>query len=246
MTDGVPSPPVQPENDDEIARNTGTNLFVTGLSATLSEEDVRRMFEKYGDVHSCAIMKDPHSGDSRGFGFVEMVTPEQADAAREGLQGESVSGRTLSIERARRSRPRTPTPGRYFGPPKRGMFRYPCTYGRVLTRSEDDRRPPRRGGYGGGYRDDNYRSYDDRRSYGGGRRGDDYGRGLDRYASGRGDRGGYDDRYSRDDRYDRRDDRPRDRGGDSYYRDSGRWEGGAGAGAGAGAAAGADDRYSRR
>lgn len=66
-------------------------------------------------------MKDPHTQESRGFGFVKMVTPEQADAAKEGLQGEVFEGRTLSIEKARRARPRTPTPGKYFGPPKRGQ-----------------------------------------------------------------------------------------------------------------------------
>ena len=63
-------------------------------------------------------MRDPHTKDPRGFGFVNMVSAEQADAAREGLQGEVHEGRTLSIERARRARPRTPTPGKYFGPPK--------------------------------------------------------------------------------------------------------------------------------
>ncbi|KAL3451697.1 hypothetical protein BJX65DRAFT_268423 [Aspergillus insuetus] len=67
-------------------------------------------------------MVDPHTKESRGFGFVKMVTAEQADAAKEGLQGEVIEGRTLSIEKARRSRPRTPTPGKYFGPPKRGKF----------------------------------------------------------------------------------------------------------------------------
>lgn len=79
------------------------------------------MFEKYGQVENCSIMKDPHSQESRGFGFVKMTTSDQADAARDGLQGENIEGRTLSIEKARRNRPRTPTPGRYFGPPKRGM-----------------------------------------------------------------------------------------------------------------------------
>jgi hypothetical protein len=67
-------------------------------------------------------MKDPHTQESRGFGFVKMVTAEQADAAKEGLQGENIEGRTLSIEKARRARPRTPTPGKYFGPPKRGNY----------------------------------------------------------------------------------------------------------------------------
>ena len=67
-------------------------------------------------------MKDPHTQESRGFGFVKMVTAEEADAAKDGLQGENVEGRTLSIEKARRARPRTPTPGKYFGPPKRGKY----------------------------------------------------------------------------------------------------------------------------
>lgn len=97
---------------------------MTGIHPRLSEAEVTKMFEKYGDVEKCQIMKDPHSKESRGFGFVKMVTPEQADAAREGLQGEVIEGRTLSIEKARRARPRTPTPGKYFGPPKRGMSWY--------------------------------------------------------------------------------------------------------------------------
>lgn len=65
-------------------------------------------------------MRDPHTRESRGFGFVKMQTSDQADAAKNGLNGETIEGRTLSIEKARRSRPRTPTPGKYFGPPKRG------------------------------------------------------------------------------------------------------------------------------
>lgn len=107
-------------DDEEGAQNTGTNLFVTGIHPRLSEADVIRLFEKYGEVENCSIMLDPHTKESRGFGFVNMATPEQAEAAREGLQGEVIDGRTLSIEKARRSRPRTPTPGKYFGPPKRG------------------------------------------------------------------------------------------------------------------------------
>jgi RNA recognition motif-containing protein len=71
-------------------------------------------------------MKDPHSGESRGFGFVKMVTSEMADAAMEGLRGEVIEGRTLNIEKARRVRPRTPTPGKYFGPPKRGKRTPSC------------------------------------------------------------------------------------------------------------------------
>ena len=115
-----------PKNDrnagpgDDGAVNPGSNLFVTGIHPRLSEQEVTRLFEKYGEVEKCQIMLDPHTKESRGFGFVKMDTAEQADAAKEGLQGEVIEGRTLSIEKARRSRPRTPTPGKYFGPPKRG------------------------------------------------------------------------------------------------------------------------------
>jgi hypothetical protein len=111
----------QIREDEEEAANPGSNLFVTGIHPRLTEEEVRRLFEKYGDVETCSIMRDPHTRESRGFGFVNMVTGEQADAAKSGLQGEVYEGRTLSIEKARRSRPRTPTPGKYFGPPKRGQ-----------------------------------------------------------------------------------------------------------------------------
>ncbi|CAD0057785.1 unnamed protein product [Aureobasidium pullulans] len=176
----------QIREDEEEAANPGSNLF----------EEVRRLFEKYGDVDTCSIMRDPHTRESRGFGFVNMATGEQADAAKSGLQGEVYEGRTLSIEKARRSRPRTPTPGKYFGPPKR---------------SKRDDYGGRSGGgrYGGGdrYGDDRYgggRDYDryedrgsysrrDRDDYGGGSRG--YGGGReDRYAGRGGASGGDDDR----------------------------------------------------
>lgn len=109
------------DDDDDGAINPGSNLFVTGIHPRLTEAEISKMFEKYGDVEKCQIMRDPHSKESRGFGFVKMVTSDQAEAAKEGLQGEQIEGRTLSIEKARRARPRTPTPGKYFGPPKRGM-----------------------------------------------------------------------------------------------------------------------------
>lgn len=114
-------PQAPPEEDEEAARNQGTNLFVTGIATRLTESDVARMFEKYGEVEKCNIMRDPHTRESRGFGFVNMTSAQQADAAKEGLQGEVIEGRTLSIEKARRAKPRTPTPGKYFGPPKRGV-----------------------------------------------------------------------------------------------------------------------------
>ncbi|KAF2274982.1 RNA-binding domain-containing protein [Westerdykella ornata] len=188
-----PPPDSRGGAEDDGARNPGSNLFVTGIHPSLTEEDVTRMFEKYGEVEKCNIMRDPHTKESRGFGFVKMVTPEQADAAKEGLQGQVHQGRTLSIEKARRARPRTPTPGKYYGPPKREFGgRGGRGGGRYGDRYDD-----RRGGYSGGRRDDygGYRGsrYGDREDRGYGRDRDDYGR-----------RGG--DRYSRDDRYSSRGD----------------------------------------
>ncbi|KAF1938645.1 RNA-binding domain-containing protein [Clathrospora elynae] len=211
-----PPPARREEEDDDESRNSGSNLFVTGIHPSLSEEEVTRLFEKYGEVEQCNIMRDPHTKESRGFGFVKMVTSDQADAAKEGLQGEVHQGRTLSIEKARRARPRTPTPGKYYGPPKRG--RGGGGRGGGFGRRDGDRySDDRRGGGGYGRRDD-YSSrgsrYDDR-GYGGGRRDDNYGpRGVDRYASDRsysGREGGRDS--GRDSG---RDDR-RGGGGGGYY-----------------------------
>ncbi|KAH8661327.1 hypothetical protein BGZ61DRAFT_300272, partial [Ilyonectria robusta] len=145
-----------PRDDDDGAINPGSNLFVTGIHPKLSEGEVTKMFEKYGEVEKCQIMRDPHTKESRGFGFVKMVTADQADAAKEGLQGEQIEGRTLSIEKARRARPRTPTPGKYFGPPKRDP----------RPRYDDRRRGGYGGGGGGGYgRDDPYRYRGYERNY---------------------------------------------------------------------------------
>jgi len=224
------SRPMNDNKDDDASQNPGTNLFVTGIHPRLSEADVTKLFEQYGEVEKCNIMRDPHSGDSRGFGFVKMVTAEHADRARDNLQGVVHEGRTLSIEKARRARPRTPTPGKYYGPPKREFGR-PRGGGRF----ED-----RRGGGYGGRRDDYYGGGGGYRGYRGGDRyedrqggGDsgydrryrdrgDYGR-SDRYGSG----APREDRYggsSRDDRYGGgREDRRggyygrEDRGGGSGY-----------------------------
>ncbi|KAK5136268.1 hypothetical protein LTR08_003875 [Meristemomyces frigidus] len=191
--DRRPPPPNRQDSGDESV-NSGSNLFVTGIHPRLTEDEVTRLFEKYGQVEKCNIMRDPHTRESRGFGFILMVTSEEANAAKDGLQGEVYEGRTLSIEKARRARPRTPTPGKYFGPPKR------------------DDAPRRGGGSAGGYRD----RYDDRGS-------SSYGRRDDRRGGGGGG-GGYRDRYDdRGSSYGRRDDyAPRtDRYGSSSRDDRG-------------------------
>lgn len=99
---------------DDNSRNAGSNLLVTGIHPSLTEEEVTLLFERYGQVEGCTIIRDPHSKKSRGFGFVNMVTSTQADAAKEGLQGVVHNGRTLSIENACTARPLNQSPDSPF------------------------------------------------------------------------------------------------------------------------------------
>jgi transformer-2 protein len=87
------------------SENEGSNLFVSGIAPRMSEEELEDVFSKYGKVEGVNIMTDPHTKESRGFGFVKMVTAEEADAAKAGLTGEERYGRVLTIEKARRARP---------------------------------------------------------------------------------------------------------------------------------------------
>jgi len=64
------------------------------------------------------VMRDPHTRDSRGFAFVTMETAEEAEAAIAGLNATDLAGRTINVQKAKRGRARTPTPGAYHGPPK--------------------------------------------------------------------------------------------------------------------------------
>jgi len=80
------------------------NIYVGNLSFDVSEENLRQVFEPFGQVSSITIIKDKYSGQSRGFGFVEMPDRAQAQAAIESLNGKEVSGRQMSVNEAR---PRT-------------------------------------------------------------------------------------------------------------------------------------------
>lgn len=81
---------------EEDAKNEGTNLFVTGLSKAVTEPELAEVFSKYGVVDKCQIMVDPHTKESRGFGFVNMLDVAGADGAISSLNGFLLAGRTLS------------------------------------------------------------------------------------------------------------------------------------------------------
>ena len=77
------------------------NIYVGNLSREVTEDQLRQSFEAFGQVTSVNIIKDRYSGESRGFGFVEMATKSEAQAAINGLNGTSLEERTLSVSEAR-------------------------------------------------------------------------------------------------------------------------------------------------
>ncbi len=77
------------------------NIYVGNLPFGTTEESLRSAFESFGEVSSVNIIKDKFSGESRGFGFVEMSDNDQGNAAISGLNGQDFEGRTLKVSEAR-------------------------------------------------------------------------------------------------------------------------------------------------
>jgi RNA recognition motif-containing protein len=76
------------------------NIYVGNLARETTEEQLRQTVEAFGQVGSVSIIKDKFSGESRGFGFVEMPSKDEAKAAIDGLNGKEVGGRTLKVNEA--------------------------------------------------------------------------------------------------------------------------------------------------
>jgi RNA recognition motif-containing protein len=85
------------------------NIYIGNLSYETAEQDVRQAFEGHGEVANVSIISDNHTGTSKGFGFVEMPTSEEANAAIQALDGTEMNGRTVKVSEAR---PRTERPDR--------------------------------------------------------------------------------------------------------------------------------------
>ena len=77
------------------------NIYVGNLSRDVTEEDLRQTFEAFGKVESVTIIKDKFSGESRGFGFVEMPAKAEAQSAITGVNGKELKGRPLKVKEAR-------------------------------------------------------------------------------------------------------------------------------------------------
>ncbi len=90
----------------------GNKLYVGNLAYSVSDDKLQQQFGEFGTVTSAKVMMDRDTGRSKGFGFVEMSTAEQAAAAIRGLHGQSVDGRALVVNEAR---PREERPGGFGG-----------------------------------------------------------------------------------------------------------------------------------
>ncbi|MDZ4187831.1 MAG: RNA-binding protein [Hydrogenophaga sp.] len=142
----------------------GNKLYVGNLPYTVRDEDLQQAFSAYGSVNSAKVMMERDTGRSKGFGFVEMGSDSEAQAAVEGMNGQSLGGRSLVVNEARPMEARPPRTGGFGGPRGGGGG-----FGGGGDRSGG-------GGYGGGGGDGGFRS-----PYGGGGRRD----------GGGGGRGGY-------------------------------------------------------
>ena len=79
----------------------GNKLYVGNLAYSMRDESLQQQFSEYGTVQSAKVMMDRDSGRSKGFGFVEMGSDAEAQAAIRGLHGQSVEGRALVVNEAR-------------------------------------------------------------------------------------------------------------------------------------------------
>jgi RNA recognition motif-containing protein len=77
------------------------NIYVGNMSFDMNEEQLRKAFEGFGEVSSVNIITDRNTGQSRGFGFVEMADKDEGMAAISGLNGQELDGRTLKVSEAR-------------------------------------------------------------------------------------------------------------------------------------------------
>ncbi|HEV7506981.1 MAG TPA: RNA-binding protein [Thermoanaerobaculia bacterium] len=113
----------------------GKKLFVGNLNFKTTDDDLRTLFAQAGTIESATVMMDRATGRSRGFGFVEMSSDEEAEKAVKELNGHELQGRALNVNEARERTPGGPRPGGYGG----GGGGYGGGGG-----------APRGGGYGGG------------------------------------------------------------------------------------------------
>ncbi|KAF1815528.1 putative transformer-SR ribonucleo protein, partial [Eremomyces bilateralis CBS 781.70] len=103
-------------NDDDEAHNNGTNIYISDVAASATAHDLITLFATCGTVRTCNIVPSPKIGPPRRiFAFVTMATADEADRAIATIDGQTLAGKSLHLEKAFRAYGRKPTPGRYLG-----------------------------------------------------------------------------------------------------------------------------------
>ena len=139
----------------------GNKLYVGNLPYGVRDNDLEQAFTQFGNVTSAKVMMERDTGRSKGFGFVEMGSDAEANAAVQGMNGQPLGGRSLVVNEARPMEPRPPRSnfgGGGYNNGGGGGRR--DSYGGGYGRDQDG------GGYGGGRQDGGFRS-----PYGSGSRG---------------------------------------------------------------------------
>ena len=93
----------------------GTKLYVGGLPYSTTEQQLSELFSQQGSVTSAKVITDKFTGQSRGFGFVEMATGEEAQKAIAALNGTAMDGRTITVNEARPQEKRSGGGGGGYG-----------------------------------------------------------------------------------------------------------------------------------
>ncbi|MFO6420456.1 RNA recognition motif domain-containing protein [Hylemonella sp. W303a] len=98
----------------------GNKLYVGNLAYSIRDNDLEQAFGQFGAVTSAKVMMERDTGRSKGFGFVEMGSDAEAQAAINGLNGQPLSGRNVVVNEARPMEPRPPRSGGFGGPRREG------------------------------------------------------------------------------------------------------------------------------
>ena len=131
----------------------GNKLYVGNLPYSYRDDDLQQAFSQYGAVNSAKVMMERDTGRSKGFGFVEMGSPAEAQAAIAGMNGQQIGGRGLVVNEARPMEPRTGGGGGFGGGGRSGGGGFGGGGGGGGGFGGGRREGGGGGGYGGGGRD---------------------------------------------------------------------------------------------
>lgn len=95
-------------------------IYVGNIAFNTTEDDLQEAFQQFGTVTSAAVITDRHTGRSKGFGFVEMESDEEAHTAISGLNGQEIGGRRVVVSEARPREEGAPRPPRGDRPQRGG------------------------------------------------------------------------------------------------------------------------------